>query len=522
MATSEAAAERQGDARLRLLDDLQRGDVDAVDAELDALAGDGDAAASPYLPLWRGMRALLEGRFEEGRRANQAAAAVAEGAVGAGMRTPCAVQAFHLSVEHGRLAEAEGLLRSLDGLAGPAEDAVVRASLAWLLGLLGRDGEARAELGRLAADRFAAVDAAAATGTAGEAERVAALALLAELVTVLDQRAEAAVLYHLLLPHRGRVAVQGDGAACLGSVSRHLGVLAHALGRWDDAVAHFQTALAANSRLGAPLLVAHTCRQWSALLRAGGDDRHWDRAMELLARAEAVYRRLGVDGLAAEASSVLARSVEVEAAWEPPEGVTGDARAANVFRRHGDEWLVRYRGTTARLAPARGLLDLACLLANPGRSFHVSDLAVGRAPADAVRVALGRAGLAPPWDAAGPDGAAARRGPLDPETVAEFRARLRRLDEELAGAVDADDRVTAALLRAERDTLTADLAAADEGRAVGGDPVDRARRAVATRIRLAIDGIDARQPALGRHLRHSVRIGTFCSYEPVVPTSWSV
>ena len=520
MGTTEAGTRRLSDARRRLLRDLERGDVDAVDAEIAALARDDDAARSPYLPLWRGMRALLDGRFDECRGANQGAAALADEAASTRLRTACAVQGFHLTVAQGRLAEAEGRLRALGEESG-VEAAPIRAALAWLLGLLGRDAEARAELGRLAADRFAVLDAGAGSDTVAEAERVAALALLAELVTILDQRADAAVLYHLLLPHGGRVAVQGGGAACLGSVWRHLGLLAHALGRWDDALAHFEAALTANSALGAPLLVAHTCRQWSALLRAGGGDRHWDQAVDLLARAEAIYRRLGVDGLAAEASSVLARSVEVDAAWEA-ERATGDARAANHFERQGDEWLVRYRGTTARLDPARGLVDLACLLANPGRSFHVSDLAIGRTPADAVRAALGRAGLAPPWDAAGPDGAAAHRGPLDAETVAEFRARLVRVDEELAAALAGDDKVTAALLRAERHTLSADLAAVEEGRATEGDPVDRARRAVATRIRLAIDSIDARHPALGRHLRHSVRIGTFCSYEPVVPTFWSV
>jgi tetratricopeptide (TPR) repeat protein len=445
---------------------------------------------------------LLEGRFDECRRANQAAA---ERAVGRDRRArlSCAVQAFHLQVAQGRPAEAEVLLRGVldDPPGGTTADDGLRASLAWLLGLLGRDGEARAELGVLAEDHFAALT-----------DDVAALALLSELVTVLDQRTDAAALYHLLLPHRGRVVVQGDGAVCHGSVSRHLGLLAQALGRWDDALTHFEAALAQNRRLGAPLLVAHTCRQWSALLRAGGDDRHWDQAIDLLAQAERIYRRLGVDALAAEASSVLARSIETD-----DDGSGG----ANLFRREGDAWVVRYRGGTARLAPARGLADLACLLANPGRSIHVSDLLAGRTPADAMLAALGRAGQAPPWHAAGPDGLGARRGRLDAETADEYRAHLARLEEELARAVADGDRVTAALARAERDVLTADLSTADHDD-VPTDPIDRARRAVATRIRLALDAVDVSHAPLARHLRYSVRVGTFCSYEPAVRTTWSV
>ncbi|HEX2041713.1 MAG TPA: tetratricopeptide repeat protein [Acidimicrobiales bacterium] len=503
MGTGDAAGERLHERRARLLDALQGGDIDAVDAELEALVAGADASASASVQpaLWRGMRALLEGRFEECRRANQAATERVAGD-GARAELACAVQAFHLQVARGRPAEAEVLLRGVldDAPGGTAADVGLRASLAWLLGLLGRDGAARAELSGLARDRFAAVT-----------DDVAALALLAELVTVLDQRADAAALYHLLLPHRGRVVVQADGAVCHGSAARYVGLLAQVLGRWDDALGHFEAALAENRRLGAPLLVAHTCRQWSALLRAGGDDRHWDQAIDLLSEAERIYRRLGVDTLAAEASSVLARSTETD----------GDGAAGpNLFRREGDGWVVRYRRSTARLGPARGLADLACLLAHPGRSIHVADLLAGRTPADAALAALGRAGQAPPWRAAGPDGLRARRR-LDPETAGEYRARLARLEDELARAVADGDRVTAALLRAERDILTADLCAVDEDGAPT-DPVDRARRAVATRIRLALDALDAGHPALARHLRHSVRVGTFCSYEPTVRTTWSV
>jgi tetratricopeptide (TPR) repeat protein len=445
---TEAAENRADDVRLRLVDLLQRGDIEAVDDELDSFEGSEQDGVEPaYVDLWRGMRALLEGRFDECRRANQAAAS-AGGAAGPGVQTSCGVQAFHLRVAEGRLAEAEVLLRGL--LAGHPDGTTggLRASLAWLLGLLGRDGEARAELSRLCCDRFAALDDGKGPDSA---ERLAALALLAELVTVLDQRPEAAALYNLLLPHRARVAVQGDGAVCHGSLWRHLGLLAHALGRWDDARAHFEAALAANRRLGAPLLVAHTCRQWSALLRAGGGDHHWEQAIGLLDQAERIYRRLGVDSLADAVSSVLARSADLDTAVDG----TG---STNLFRRTGDGWTVRYRGATVRLGPARGLADLACLLANPGRSLHVADLVAGPAPADAARAALGRAGLAPPRDAAGLGGVRARPGVLDPETVAEYGARLARLDDELAQVVASGDRVTAALLRAERDVLTADLA----------------------------------------------------------------
>jgi len=55
-----------------------------------------------------------------------------------------------------------------------------------------------------------------------------------------------------------------------------------------------------------------------------------------------------------------------------------------------------------------------------------------------------------------------------------------------------------------------------------GDPAERARKTVSWRLRSTLDRIDQAHPALGRHLRQSVRMGTFCSYEPDPPVRWDV
>jgi hypothetical protein len=53
-----------------------------------------------------------------------------------------------------------------------------------------------------------------------------------------------------------------------------------------------------------------------------------------------------------------------------------------------------------------------------------------------------------------------------------------------------------------------------------GDPVERARKAVYNRLR-TVTGVIAREhPALGRHLEHSVRTGTFCCYQPQGAVAW--
>jgi len=532
---------------------LEERDMAAVNAAIDALSLTAGTAGreelSRYVPLWRGMRALLEGRFGECERQNAFAtgAAAAADPRGHAAHAPaamvaCTVQLFGLRLAQDRLVELEPMARSLADQPGGGDDGV---ALACLRGLLGRDGEARAELRRLAADGFAAVG----DGAPWLATRV----VLAELAVTLDQAPESDALYGMLLPHSRRFAVEAGAAVCHGSVSRHLGLLAHTLGRWDDADAHFRQALADNAAAGAPLLVAHTSRQWSALLRARDAGDGWERGLQLLVRAEAIYRRLGVDRLADEARQVLARS------HEPP---ASERRGAdNAFHREGDTWLLSYGGVEVRLDDSLGLHDLAALLGNPGRSFHVTDLAAG-----AFARGIGHAGQ--PVTPAGSLGEAVD---IDARARAENQARLAELDRELAGGGGGDP-VEVALARAERDVVVAGLAAtasADGGPerpperdggperpperdggperpperdggperppergsdgpvlvhdlAAPDDPVERARWTVSTRIRRALDRIDVAHPTLGRHLRHSVRTGTFCSYEPEMPTTWPV
>jgi hypothetical protein len=46
------------------------------------------------------------------------------------------------------------------------------------------------------------------------------------------------------------------------------------------------------------------------------------------------------------------------------------------------------------------------------------------------------------------------------------------------------------------------------------------RKAVGNRIRQAVGRIEQVHPELGRHLRVSVRTGTFCRYEPDRTVRW--
>ena len=75
----------------------------------------------------------------------------------------------------------------------------------------------------------------------------------------------------------------------------------------------------------------------------------------------------------------------------------------------------------------------------------------------------------------------------------------------------------------EREALLAELSATTGlgGRPrTAGSPAERMRKAVTYRIRHAIARVADAHPELGRHLRASVRTGTWCSYTPEHRVDW--
>ena len=405
---------------------------------------------TPWGPLvGQGSRALLEGRFGECERLAADASRLGPDEAAPGLLAALACR------EQGRAAEAEILVRRLLARHPAVEEA--QALLGAILADLGRDGEARRQLDLLEAWLGSA----------------AATVLAAEIANTLDSFEHAEILY---LPLEARAA---EFAGCHGAVARHLGLVCHVLGRWDDAERHYRVALDLNRAAGAPVLVAHTRRHLSGLLRARSADGDWERAVEELGRAAAIYRRLEIERLAEEAEVVLRRSQVLTS----PDGPA--TSAVNVFRRIPGGWELAYGDRRAVVDDLAGLGHIATLLAAAGRPVHVVDLVDGRALGDQV--------------------------------TEEYRSRL----EEVAGQLTATDPVAAALARAERDVLAAELSllnGAGSSTAVEGG--DRARRLVALRIRSSLERLDDVLPVLAHHLRCSVRTGTFCIYEPERPERW--
>jgi hypothetical protein len=319
--------------------------------------------------------------------------------------------------------------------------------------------------------------------------------------------------------------------ACFGSTSFYLALLATTASRWAEAGDHFDAALRAHQRLGATPFLACTQYEHARMLVRRGQDGDRSRALELLDRAAATARALGM-GRLGEGGTETLREIgpgRPPSADRPAVAVAAgapDSVGTDLFRREGEYWTVSYDGSIVRLKDSKGLRHLARLLAQPGRELHVTDLEA--ADAEPARPAASRVGsravsgeleVRPDLGDAG--------ALLDAEAKAAYKVRLDELRAELEEAEGFNDLDRAERARQERDFLVQELA-----RAVGlggrdrraASHAERARLNVTRAIRAAMAGLARAHPALGRHLAATIRTGRYCSYtpDPRTPTAWQL
>jgi hypothetical protein len=302
----------------------------------------------------------------------------------------------------------------------------------------------------------------------------------------------AADAYALLSPFARLPAILGLGAACLGSIHRHLGVASLTTGDIDRAIDHLRMAVHNNLALGHwPAVALSRARLGEALaLRYGPRD---EAARQELALAEQEAAALGI---------TLSIGHGIGSA-SPAGGIAADERPPVVVcRRRGTQWEVRLGGRAVLVGHCVGMRHLATMLANPGYEIPATDLAAGPAPPETA-VANGAAMSAQPV--------------LDDLARREYKQRLSQLQDEIDELEALNDLDRATAVRAERDWLIAELtsAAGMGGRPrqfTGGD--ERARIAVGKAIRRAIQRIAEDDVVIGAELRATVHTGRFCSYRP--------
>jgi len=177
----------------------------------------------------------------------------------------------------------------------------------------------------------------------------------------------------------------------------------------------------------------------------------------------------------------------------------------NGFYREGEYWTLAFNGDVARLRASRGLLLLSRLLERSGREFHVLDLAELRGSGDADRA----------------------EAVLDTSARRAFRDRIVELEADVNEADLFGDIERSARARGELDAVVDELARATglggRDRRTASDS-ERARVAATRATRSAREQIAQALPDLGRHLRHSVRTGTYCVYapDPTQPIDWQL
>jgi predicted ATPase len=491
----------------RLLDALERGNGAAVDTHLARYTRLAENTRQPFL-VWRSrvlhaMRLLLSGRFADAEEAIEAARAASDE-----VQTPNAflvygAQMLDLRLQQGRVSELQE--RAEQFAAANASVPAVACGIALVRARLEQRDAAAADLALF-------VDASD-PGLPRDGLWLGAVNALAHVAVLLDDRAAASRLYEWLSPYAGMSIVIGFGDLCHGAVARALGLLAATLERRDEAAAHFEAALKTNRALGARALVAHVESEYAQMLLSAPGAGGLTHARALLCDAAATYHALGMSAFRVPASELQARASRTKRVH--PTGQTKPATGSvpdNLFQRQKDFWLIAYEESQARVRDRRGLHYIAALLREPGREFHVADL-----------VAL--------WSLPPPGGGPVRRRAAtvvavpDAQARAAYRARLSDLESEAHEAERSNDPLRAHAARAELELLQLELARRYrfDGDARTRNPdIERMRKAVSKCIRLAIGGVNAAHPALGRHLRASLRTGTFCSYVPERPTPWQV
>jgi DNA-binding SARP family transcriptional activator len=285
IAAARSAGDREAELQginWRATDLVELGDIDSARvaiAEHERLAGELRLLGYAwYVPMWRGMLALLAGRLDEAQRLSD------EGLrIGRLAQDDNAV--LLLGVQQRAIRSAAGTVTDADREA--IEEGVRRspASAAWRVWAT---GIALAEGDREQARHAILREVEGLATLPLDANWLYTAATLGVRISELGERDAARVVYPQILPYRALTVTVGRASYCAGSVAFSLGLLAATLGDEPAAVAHLEEAIRRNDELGA--------RPFAATARDALADLVFDeqRAAELRREAQATADSLGI------------------------------------------------------------------------------------------------------------------------------------------------------------------------------------------------------------------------------------
>jgi DNA-binding CsgD family transcriptional regulator/tetratricopeptide (TPR) repeat protein len=286
-------------------------DHDAARDVLAQLFGVARRLSQPFLlhvaEHYAGALSLCDGELAAAESAAHRSQEWGRGLTGRDPSGTYAIQMFGIRREQGRLGELAPVVRMLDG---DTRDGAWGPGLAVLYSELGMVDDARRELRRILACGL---------GTMRPSLWLASLAYLTDVCAATGDAEGAQALYPELAAYAGGNVMVGHLVACYGAADRYLGMASATLGEWDRAEAHFQSALALNTGLGARTWLAHTTYEYARMLlaRGRGDDRAHARAQ--LGVAVGLARAIGMPTLLRRAAA-LVPGVEPEATL--PDGLS--------------------------------------------------------------------------------------------------------------------------------------------------------------------------------------------------------
>ena len=288
---ADRAGEREQAVRghvYRLIALLQLGDVAEADREIEIYVRSAEELRQPqhlwHVPLLRGMRAAMDGRFRDAERLAEEARRGAERA-----QEPLGEQLYELQLavlrrHQGRMEESIPAVREM-AKRYPALRAW-RLALASFLADAGRVDEMRAEFEILAAQDFGDIPR--------DGQWTTAITRIADATALIGDAERAEILYEMLRPFAGQAVVAGRAGSLNGPVDLYLGRLALTTGRDADAVDHLEQGMELATRMGDRPFAAETTMSLAQALLARDAAGDRERALELLARCLEAGQEMGM------------------------------------------------------------------------------------------------------------------------------------------------------------------------------------------------------------------------------------
>jgi hypothetical protein len=196
-------------------------------------------------------------------------------------------------------------------------------------------------------------------------------------------------------------------------------------------------------------------------------------------------------------------------------------RPGHMFQRQGEVWVIADESRTVQLKDRVGLQYIAALLAKPDHAIPVKDLIEGvRGAPGAISGALARGEAEESPSTTSFPADASTHAFLDGQAINQYRQEMNKLRQELRAAKENNDLARASEL--EKDLVHYER---ELKQAFGGgfsQSIKRASKAVSKAIGDALDAVERKHAAIGRHLRRSIQRGYECAYRPEQSIPWQL